>query len=142
MIIQPTTQNDLFPETLLVSRSGEYIFTTSRKIAEHFGKQHKDVLKAIRKVVSDSPEEISRRNFAPRDYIDERGKKHPYFELTHDGFAFTVMGFTGEKAFAWKWKFIESFRTMEEELLATKEHARPNRWRYRSVIAQSVSVRL
>ncbi|PIV30506.1 MAG: hypothetical protein COS35_06600 [Zetaproteobacteria bacterium CG02_land_8_20_14_3_00_50_9] len=93
-------------------------------------------------MVSDSPEEISRLHFEPRDYIDERGKKHPYFELTHDGFAFTVMGFTGEKAFAWKWKFIESFRTMEEELLATKEHARPNRWRYRSVIAQSVSVRL
>ena len=27
---------DLFPETLLVSRSGEHIYTTSRKVAEHF----------------------------------------------------------------------------------------------------------
>lgn len=38
------------------------VVTTSLKIAEVFGKQHKDVLKAIRNL--ECPEDFSQRNFA------------------------------------------------------------------------------
>lgn len=46
---------DLFPETLLVSRSGEHIYTTSRKVAEHFGKRHDNVLRDVQKLLAGLP---------------------------------------------------------------------------------------
>lgn len=56
---------DLFPETLLVTRHGEHIYTTSRKVAEHFGKRHADVLRAIEKLLTELAElEATERNFA------------------------------------------------------------------------------
>lgn len=63
-------ENDLFPETLLVSRQGERVFTTSLKIAEHFGKQHKHVLRDIKSLLADIiVDEVSRSNFGPRDEV-------------------------------------------------------------------------
>lgn len=47
------TQINLFPETLLVEVSDGKVFTTSLKVAEHFGKRHKDVLKAIQNLLAD-----------------------------------------------------------------------------------------
>jgi len=44
---------ELFPETLLVSREGEHIYTTSRRVAHYFGKRHKHVLDSIQKLIAD-----------------------------------------------------------------------------------------
>lgn len=110
------TQPDLFPETLLVTRDGGRLFTTSLKVAEHFKRKHKDVLRAIRNILVATTDEVSRRNFAPRDYLDERGKTQPIYEMTCDGFAIAVMGFTGPEALEWKWKFLAAFRDMERQL--------------------------
>jgi len=115
------TQPDLFPETLLVTRDGGRLFTTSLKVAEHFKRKHKDVLRAIRNILVATTDEVSRRNFAPRDYLDERGKTQPIYEMTCDGFAIAVMGFTGPEALEWKWKFLAAFRDMERQLHALKE---------------------
>ena len=60
-------------------------------------------------------------NFERVAYKDKKGETRLMFHLNHDAFALLVMGFTGEKAFAWKWKFIESFRAMEAELMALKD---------------------
>lgn len=71
MPIAPTkTMNaDLFPETLLVEIADGQTFTTSLKVAEHFHKLHKDVLKAINKLIADCPDEaFAQRNFAPSKY--------------------------------------------------------------------------
>ncbi len=46
-----TEHPDLFPETLLVKQDGERIYTTSVKVAEHFGKRHDHVLRDIRKII-------------------------------------------------------------------------------------------
>lgn len=85
--------------------------TTSLNIAEVFGKGHKDVLRAIERL--DCSEEFSRRNFAPSDYLDERGKTQPMYELTKNGTAFLVMGFTGRQAARFKEAYIAEFDRLE-----------------------------
>ena len=125
---------DLFPETLLVRCEHDRVFTTSLKIAEHFHKRHTNVLRLIRDICDATPETVWRLNFEPRDYLDERGKSQPFYELTHDGFAIAVMGFTGPAALAWKWQFLAAFRELEHQLHALQAreaqalyHLRP-RW--------------
>ena len=66
--------------------------TTSILIAEKFGKQHKHVLQMIGNL--ECSQEFSQRNFAPRDYVDARGKPRPMYEVTRDGFLILAMGFT------------------------------------------------
>ncbi|WP_051677192.1 Rha family transcriptional regulator [Maridesulfovibrio frigidus] len=88
---------------------------SSLTIAEHFGKQHKDVLRKIE--LLDLPDDFGQRNFAPSSYVNAQNKKQPSFNLTRDGFAYLVMGFTGKKASAWKISYLEAFNAMEQELL-------------------------
>lgn len=87
---------------------------TSLQVAEHFGKRHGDVIRSIRKL--EVPEEFSRRNFASRDYFDERGKVQPSYLITRDGFALLAMGFTGKEAMRWKLAYIAAFNAMEAKL--------------------------
>lgn len=109
--------HDLFPETLLVTRQGKRIYTTSRKVATHFGKQHKDVLKAIKNLLAELPDaEFGRRNFAPSSYLNEQQKAQPEYHLTHDGFAFLAMRFTGRDAMYWQLAFLAAFRQLERDL--------------------------
>ncbi|SME96202.1 Rha family transcriptional regulator [Desulfovibrio gilichinskyi] len=88
---------------------------SSLTIAEHFGKRHDDVLKKIKQL--DIPDDFGLRNFAESSYVNAQNKEMPCYNLTRDGFAYLVMGFTGKKASAWKIRYLEAFNTMEEELL-------------------------
>ena len=88
--------------------------TTSLKIAEVFGKPHKDVLKAIREL--ECPEEFSGRNFSPAEYSDAQGKPRPMYFVTRDGFTLLAMGFTGAKAMHFKVSYIEAFNAMERTI--------------------------
>lgn len=92
--------------------------TTSLHIAEKFGKRHDDVLKRIANL--DVPENYHLRNFAEMVREVEIGsgatRQSKYYELTRDGFALLVMGFTGKRAMAWKIKFLEAFNQMESQL--------------------------
>ena len=92
--------------------------TTSRVVAEKFGKRHDNVLRDITSIKSDVPEEFWLLNFEERDYLDSRGKTQPQYELTRDGFVLLAMGFTGAAAMEWKVRFIEAFNMMEAELSA------------------------
>lgn len=100
---------------VLEARAGQ-ITATSLQVAEHFGKRHPDVLRAIRKL--EVSEEFSRCNFAPRDYFDERGKVQPMYDITRYGFAMLAMGFTGKEAVRWKEAYISTFNAMEAKLRA------------------------
>lgn len=92
--------------------------TTSLYIAKHFGKQHKDVLKAIRNL--EVPEDFRRRNFAPceiiRDIPLQGEKPMPYYNITRDGFTVLAMGFTGKEAMRFKIAYIEEFNRMEAQI--------------------------
>lgn len=94
---------------------------SSLDIAEKFGKPHADVLKAIRKLISELPEEFNEGIFSLVEYTDDKGEERPMHNLTRDAFSLLAMGFTGKKALAWKVKYIEAFNLMEAELLKRAE---------------------
>lgn len=88
---------------------------TSVQIAQHFGRQHKNVLQAIR--LLGYPPEFNQRNFQPVEYVDPKGERRPMYNITRDGFTVLAMGFTGKRAMAWKLAYIAAFNAMEAELL-------------------------
>ena len=102
---------------------GGQIITTSRQVAEHFGKRHDTVLRAIRNLEC-SPE-YHARNFAEMVTEVEIGsgatRKSPAYRMTRDGFVFLAMGFTGKEAAQWKEAYITAFNKMEQELLSKRE---------------------
>ncbi|EMP7584236.1 Rha family transcriptional regulator [Pseudomonas aeruginosa] len=97
--------------------------TTSLDVAKHFGKQHKDVLRAIRNL--DCSTEFHERNFAPtiQTVLGPKGAKReePAFRMTRDGFTFLCMGFTGKEAARWKEAYINAFNKMEQALIEQPE---------------------
>lgn len=105
---------NIAPELAVVDGN---ITTTSIQVADHFGKQHKLVMRAIRNMLEGVPEEY-RCNFAPVEYTDEKGERRPAYRLTRDGFTLLAMGFTGKEALQWKLAYITAFNQMERELLA------------------------
>ena len=92
------------------------ITTTSNQVAEHFGKRHADVIRAIRKL--DAPKEFTERNFALSEFTDSTGRVLPAYRLTRDGFTLLAMGFTGKEAMQWKVAYLTAFNQMEAQLLA------------------------
>lgn len=84
---------------------------SSRRVAEVFRREHKDVLRAIQNC--GCSDDFNRRNFTPTTYKDSQGRKQPETLLTKDGFAFIVMGFTGKKAAQFKEAYINRFNEME-----------------------------
>lgn len=94
------------------------VVTTSLKIAEVFGKQHKNVLKAIRDM--ECPDDFCRRNFELTSILVPQPnggtREIPMYEITRDGFTLLVMGFTGDKAMEFKIAYIEAFNQMEAAL--------------------------
>ena len=111
--------NDIQLFRALVSVKNNTPVTTSRKIAKVFGKQHKDVLRAIERI--ECSDEFSGRNFALASYIDEQGKPRPEFEIKKDGAIFLIMGFKGAKAAEFKENYISAFNWMLESIQAKRE---------------------
>lgn len=86
-------------------------------VAELFEKNHKEVLRDIRKItdpLSGLSEEFRQRNFAPSSYRNQQNKKQPCYYLTRDGFTMLVMGYTGQKAMHFKELYIKRFNEMEK----------------------------
>jgi Rha family phage regulatory protein len=90
--------------------------TTSLEVAQHFSKQHKDVLEKIAALSREVGPEFTERNFPPSEYNDSTGRALPAYRLTRDGFTLLAMGFTGKKALAFKLAYIDAFNRMEREL--------------------------
>lgn len=102
------------------------ITTTSLQVAEHFGKRHADVLRAIKDLLKELPKGY-RRNFAliqiETDLGMGRTRKDPAYRMTRDGFALLAMGFTGKEALQWKLAYIDAFNKMEKVLLEQRQAA-------------------
>lgn len=101
--------------------------TNSFKISEHFGKNHKDVLRAIDGLECSS--DFRKRNFAPTSApvpMPRGGHRYiPAYTITRDGFTFLAMGFTGAKAAQWKEAYIHAFNRMEATIKAEKPVPNP-----------------
>jgi len=89
------------------------IWTTSLQIADVFEKRHDHIIAKIRELPQD---EFTAPNFWVSEYSDSTGRKLPMYKMTRDGFSLLVMGFTGERAYQWKVKFIKAFNLMEQKL--------------------------
>lgn len=111
------------PETpqLFISRGA--IKTTSLDVAEKFGRKHKHVLRDIKNLGCSA--EFNGSNFGLVEYTDEKGEKRPMYEMTRDGWAVLVMGFSGPKAMVWKEKYIAAFNLMERRMLDSLEREKP-----------------
>ncbi len=96
---------------------GDQTYTTSLSIAQVFEKQHKHIIAKIEEFPND---EFNALNFQAVKYQDKKGELRPCYNLTRDGFALLVMGFTGKKAYKWKIEYINAFNLMEKELLSYK----------------------
>lgn len=97
----------------LVVINNNQIVVSSKDIAEHFGKQHKDVLENIHNILA---AENSATKFYQETTHQNRGKDYKAYLMNRDGFSLLAMGFTGKKALQWKLKYIEAFNEMEETL--------------------------
>lgn len=117
-----TTESEATTTDLVVITDNRAV-TTSLKVAEVFGKQHKDVLKAIRNL--DCSSDFRECNFAPVEIIEKNASGGPvnrsYYTMTRDGFTFLAMGFTGAKAAKFKEDYIAAFNKMEATLKAASE---------------------
>lgn len=102
---------------------GNEVYASSRDVSAYFGKNHKDVLRAIEQAHCSS--EFRERNFSREVYLEDNGataREMPVVHMTKDGFAFIVMGFTGAKAGAFKERYIKAFNKLQAEQ-ATKPSA-------------------
>lgn len=101
----------------LVKVNHRRIVCDSLRVARHFKKEHKNVLRAIEEI-------LAAQNSAAKWYYEttyeNRGKQYPMYLMTRDGFALLVMGFTGKRALDWKIKYIEAFNRMERVMLERK----------------------
>ena len=112
----------------LVSEDGR-IYTTSMQVAEHFGKRHDNVIKAIRRL--ECSDDFRLLNF--EETVVTRANpsggapiQSPAYRITRDGFVFLAMGFTGKEAAAWKEAYITAFNQMEAELKRIKYAVNPD----------------
>lgn len=92
----------------------------STDIAEHFGKQHGHVLRAIDNLTKNLPADrlsnfgetvIIRPNPTGGAEIETRA-----YHLTRDGFTLLAMSFTGKRALQFKLAYIDAFNQMEASL--------------------------
>ena len=89
--------------------------TDSLMVADMFGKNHKNVLRAIETLLGGLPKiEHTPKLFVKTWYTHEQnGQRYTKYLMNRDGFSLLVMGFTGKKALEWKLKYIDAFNKME-----------------------------
>lgn len=95
--------------------------TTSLKVAEVFGKLHKNVMQKIESL--DCSPEFALANFSANvenQVVGTSRRDMRYYEMTKDGFMFLVMGFTGKTAAQIKEAYINAFNRM-----AAQQFGRP-----------------
>ena len=98
-------------EVFVARTENNSMYTTTKDIAEKFGKRHADVLRSVENLVTQNC--VTKSMFNASTY-DNRGKKYPMYLVTRDGFTLLVMGFTGADALEWKMKYISAFNRMAE----------------------------
>ena len=100
---------------LVFRGQNDQVITTSLLVAETFEKEHRNVLKSIRKLMSATNVAVAQM-FDETTYVNEQGKEQPMFFMNRDGFTLLAMGFSGEKALKFKVDYINAFNKMETEL--------------------------
>lgn len=114
----------------LVKVEQEQVITSSKKVAETFGKEHNKVIRSIENIITEAKNGLSDNSaqncaqsfFYETTYKDGSGKSNKMYLMNRDGFSLLVMGFTGKKALEWKMKYIQAFNEMETMLKNKANH--------------------
>ncbi|MCP1290954.1 Rha family transcriptional regulator [Chromobacterium sp. S0633] len=108
---------NLNPQELILVHNNE-LRTTSLKVADAFGRLHKNIIQRIESL--DCSKEFASANFSAHVQLIEIGRgakrESKYYEMTKDGFMFLVMGFTGAQAARIKEAYINAFNWMAKQL--------------------------
>lgn len=105
---------------LITVNNGQPV-VSSVDIAEHFCKEHKNVLQTIENITAENSAVTPM--FYKTTYKAGTGKQYPMYLMNRDGFSLLCMGFTGAKALEWKLKYIDAFNKMEKTL--TEQTTKP-----------------
>ena len=119
------TETSLTTLSDFVEIKDEEVYTTSRIVAEKFGKEHKNVIQAIEELIKTMVQPIENigklknqpiKNdyFISDSYNDMSNRSYKQYLITEEGAMLLIMGFTGEKALSVKLKFISEFKRMKE----------------------------
>lgn len=109
--------NDLatLPTGAVFRRDGKPM-TNSKQVADLFGKQHKNVMRDIDRLIATNPS--CALNFEPTSELTAmpRGgyRKSRVYAINQRGAALLIMGFTGAEALRWKQKFLDAFDHLAE----------------------------
>ena len=85
--------------------------TTSQKVAETFGKRHRDVMRNIANLTAQNC--AVGKMFVKSTYLNKQRHEQPMYYMNRDGFTLLAMGFNGKKALSFKLKYIDAFNKME-----------------------------
>lgn len=97
---------------------GKEISITSIEVAEMIGKEHKELLRDIRRYA----EQFNESNialvefFTESNYKDAKGEKRPCYLVSKKGCEFIAHKLTGVKGTAFTAKYINRFHEMEDKL--------------------------
>lgn len=121
--VKPT--HDLFPETLLVDVKDGHTFTTSLKVAEHFHKAHRNVIRDIEKLILELTElGIDTLNFERISYQDSMNRERVAYNMNRVAFSTLACRFTGTRVLPWQIQYHYAFEAMEAYIHAeTARHA-------------------
>jgi len=100
-------------ELAFYKKSGKEAVTTSRVLADGFGKRHDTVLRKINDLKKRSPEVFTDLKIAVSKYIDSSGKSNKEYILSRDAYMWFGMSFTGQKADKFRMDLIQAFNQME-----------------------------
>lgn len=115
-----------------VHQQNGVLVTTSRNVAEVFGKEHRNVVRDIRDILASLPDTSKNwgmLNFEQTPYVDPQNKQtYSEYLITRDGLTLLVMGYTGEKAMTFKLAYIQRFNEMEALLKKQQEQIKKIDW--------------
>lgn len=109
-------------EELVIMQNRQAV-TTSLKVAEVFGKQHRHILRDISSLEKDVPN--FGQMFLGGNEPDSYGRDRRIYYMNRDGFTLLAMGFTGKKALQFKLKYIEAFNKMESIVKKENQFSMP-----------------
>lgn len=91
----------------LVVINNNQIVVSSKDLAEHFGKEHKDVLENIRHILV---AENSATKFFQETSTFYRGREFPFYLMNRDGFFTTCHGLYRKESITMEVKIYSSFQ--------------------------------
>ena len=132
---ETTTQDNSLPELVMIEGTA---YCTSLQVADHFVKQHKNVMRDIEDTITQVIETSNKLKFESIESMFKKAEydittgigatvKKPMYLLTEDGFTLLAMGYSGVKAMGFKLRYMAAFRQMRETLTSGTRYTQPMR---------------